>query len=790
MSGPALGQACPTPDELASFLRGDLPQPTFEAFADHLESCRECQASLAALPPSGDGLLSALRQVTLDDAPEERSWQADMSALEASSAEIFADTWREEEATESGPDMPDRLGEYRIISPIGRGGMGAVYKAVHVRLDKLVAIKVLPRERLSDAGAATRFQREMRAVGKLNHTNIVLATDAGEIDGSPFLVMEFVEGIDLARLIKRHGPVPVAEACELARQAALGLQYAHTNGLVHRDIKPSNLLLMDSADQPARGLVKVADLGLALLREVDDETAGAATSTNLLIGSLDYMAPEQASDAHRVDHRADLYSLGCTLYELLAGKPPFSVAGHQTRSQKIRAHGKSPVPSLSGACPQVPPALDALVARLLAKDPASRFATAAELAVALQPYCAGADLAGLLETSLEFTGAPARTRVAPPSRHKRTWAALLGCLAALLIASIVYIQTDQGTVEIESDDADVEVRIEQNGKLVSILDHKQNKQVRLRSGTYEAKLDQPDEDLELTAGGFTLKRGGKEVVKVRRATPPAAAWPFAADEAKSQQTRWAHYAQTTPRITNTVGMDLMLIPPGEFMMQPGYRVKLSKPYFLSAHEVTVKQFRQFVEATGYTSNLEAPDRGAVVVGAPEMVEVKGANWRTATPTGDDYPVIGISFNDAEQFCAWLSEREQKTYRVPTEAQWCWACRAGSGARYPSGDDPQTVDEFEWHNGNSGEQLHPVGKRKSNAWGLFDMNGNAVEWCRDWFIDPYPQGLVADPHGPAVGTFRVLRGGSFHDGPFPSTLRGAFGPQQSMTHIGFRVCRDP
>lgn len=407
----------------------------------------------------------------------------------------------------------------------------------------------------------------------------------------------------------------------------------------------------------------------------------------------------------------------------------------------------------------------------------------------MQPYCVGADLAGLLETSLDLTRGSARPAAVPPSRRKRTWAAILGSLAALLVAAVVYIQTDQGTVEIESDDANIEVRIEQNGKLVTILDHKQNKQVRLRSGVYEAKLDQPDEDLVLDTNGFTLKRGGKEVVKVRRTPPTAAAWPFMAEEAKRQQARWAHYLETTPRITNTVGMDLMLLPPGEFMMQPGYQVKLTKPFYLAAHEVTVRQFRQFVEASAYHSTLESPDRGAIIVGTPQMTETRGVNWRTSTPTGDDYPVTGLSFSDVEQFCA-LSQREHKTYRLPTEAEWCWACRAGSDSDYPSGNVPKTVDEFEWHSGNSGEQLHPVGKRMPNAWGLFDMNGNAVEWCPDWYSDPFPQGLVADPLGQAAGTFRVLRGGSFHDGPFPSRLRGALSPQQSMTHVGFRICRDP
>src|SRR5262249_40919805 len=171
------------------------------------------------------------------------------------------------------------LGHYRLVAKLGEGGMGAVYKAVHTKLERVVALKVLPAERLADPQAVTRFEREMRAVGKLQHPNIVAAHDAGEIDGTHYLVMELVEGSDLARLVRDRGPLPIAEACELIRQAALGLAHAHEHGLVHRDIKPSNLMLARAAQSSAPPTVKVLDLGLALLSDGHVEAAGELTST-------------------------------------------------------------------------------------------------------------------------------------------------------------------------------------------------------------------------------------------------------------------------------------------------------------------------------------------------------------------------------------------------------------------------------------------------------------------------------------------------------------------------------
>jgi len=222
------------------------------------------------------------------------------------------------------------IGHYKLLAKLGQGGMGAVYTALHTKLDKVVALKVLPAEKLRDEHAVARFEREMKAVGRLTHNNIVVAHDAGEADDKHYLVMEHVAGTDVGHLARRIGKLPVAEACEIIGQAAEGLQHAYENNLVHRDIKPSNLMLAND------GTVKLLDLGLARL-ESQERMSDELTSTGQLMGTMDYMSPEQAVDTHAVDIRADIYSLGATFYKLLAGRAPFFGEEYDTLGKRLVA---------------------------------------------------------------------------------------------------------------------------------------------------------------------------------------------------------------------------------------------------------------------------------------------------------------------------------------------------------------------------------------------------------------------------------------------------------------------
>jgi WD40 repeat protein/serine/threonine protein kinase len=407
---------CPGRDELAAFLEGKLSVQDLERIAAHLDACSRCLADLAALGSARDPLLAGLRH-----AAPASPFLAEPGCRQAVARFEAVGRGAARPGDPGGPaaaggTVRDQVGQYRLLEKLGQGGMGTVYKAQHTLLKRVVALKVIAAERMSDAKAVARFRREMEAVGQLQHPNIIAASDAGAADGIHFLVMEYVAGINLSQLVRRHGPMSVAAACEVIRQAAAGLQHAHTHGLVHRDLKPANLLLAPD------GVVKVLDLGLALLRG-EQPTGEELTEPGQVMGTFDYMAPEQALDTHAVDIRADVYSLGCTLYYLLAGQAPFGGPQYRSTLQKLLAHAKEPVPPIRVHRPEVAPELAALLERLLAKAPADRFATPAEVGSALKSWAAGSRLRELLvaagvrpvaETEVvESTPAPPASGLAP-----------------------------------------------------------------------------------------------------------------------------------------------------------------------------------------------------------------------------------------------------------------------------------------------------------------------------------------------------------------------------------------
>ncbi len=280
------------------------------------------------------------------------------------------------------PAALPQLPGYEVVREIGRGGMGVVYEAVHRAMGRRVAVKLIHPELLRHQAAVARFRREVRAGARLTHPNLVIAFSAGEAGASHFLAMELVEGENLAELLRRGGPLPVGRACEIIRQAALGLQHAHEAGLVHRDVKPHNLMLVRTNGLQPVGLVKVLDFGLAALAEDGAEPDGQ-TAPGTMMGTPDYMAPEQAEDSRSAGPPADVYSLGCTLFHLLTGQGPFPSG---TVMQKLLAHRREAPPSAPRLRPEVPPGLGAVLLRALAKRPQDRFGSAGELAEALRPF--------------------------------------------------------------------------------------------------------------------------------------------------------------------------------------------------------------------------------------------------------------------------------------------------------------------------------------------------------------------------------------------------------------------
>lgn len=338
------------------------------------------------------------------------------------------------------------LGNYVLLDKIGQGGMGAVYKAQHRRMKRIVALKMLPPSMLKDPAAAARFQREVEAAAKLRHPNIVAADDADEASGVHFLAMEFVEGQDLSALVKTSGPLPVAKAVNCILQAARGLDFAHKKGVIHRDIKPANLLL------DASGTVKILDMGLARIESgADAGTQAELTGTGMVMGTVDYMAPEQALSTRNADARADIYSLGLSLYYLIAGKPAYD---GETLMAKLLAHRDHPIPALQDAQARVPKPLEEVFRNMVAKKIEDRYQHMSVVVEALEGLGLGGSVTGSMEaraTALTLSSKErqllaskgtkkplgALTEVVSSERTKHLFAKIIGGAFATIIAPIL-----------------------------------------------------------------------------------------------------------------------------------------------------------------------------------------------------------------------------------------------------------------------------------------------------------------------------------------------------------------
>lgn len=402
----------PSPRDLHDYVAGRLNHGELKEIESHLADCLTCQDTLRGEVLHEDTVEGLLKSPApeLDFADEPDLGEA----IDALRRWALGRTAHAEHETRDDFSLcaggPFRLRDYELLSRLGSGGMGTVYEARHLKLGRLVAVKVLPSARTQDLAAIARFQREMLAAGGLDHPNIVRAFDAGEVDGKHFLVMELIDGMNLSDVLRVHGPLDVADACEIARQVAVGLEYAHSLGLIHRDIKPSNIMLSRSS---STNIVKILDLGLARILSqsatVDSDVSTMPTATppthateelthsHQLLGTPDYMAPEQCRPKSKnVDIRADIYSLGSTLYKLLSNTAPYSGPNYNTVAKKLHGLMHDPVPRLEERRPSLPLELVAIVHKMMHADPDKRFATPGEVAQELAVFTAGHNLSRLV----------------------------------------------------------------------------------------------------------------------------------------------------------------------------------------------------------------------------------------------------------------------------------------------------------------------------------------------------------------------------------------------------------
>ncbi len=439
---------CPTSEELRAFSLGELSEEQSDEMLGHVQTCDDCRSDLDT-DAAEDTLIKSLRSANSDAFADESDCQIAMAkALGALAASDAVDH------TELSQLLPKVLGDYEIVRSLGRGGMGNVYLARHQKLGREVALKVLSSHRLLQPRMRQRFDTEMRAVGQLSHPNIVTAYDAREVDDVAVLVTEYIDGLDVAQVLRRRGKLSIADACEIAKQTAQALDYVNQQGLVHRDIKPSNVMLSRDGD------VKLLDLGLARLR-VGDEDSPEMTATGQAMGTADYIAPEQVNDSRNVDIRADIYALGCTLFKMLSGRAPFGTDQYPTSFAKMTAHVSDAPPKLQDVASEVPKELASLVDQMIAKNPADRPANPAEVVKRLSNFSKSAALGQLAEDALNSgvvadlssNREPAAARRPTPvsffSRRVPIFAAigagLLGALVGLLLGITITINHPDGT---------------------------------------------------------------------------------------------------------------------------------------------------------------------------------------------------------------------------------------------------------------------------------------------------------------------------------------------------------
>ncbi|HBE65775.1 MAG TPA: serine/threonine protein kinase [Rhodopirellula baltica] len=452
---------CLSVEELNRLLDGQLSSDEFDSASKHVDECEQCQSRI---PDKWDALSSVAKAGTEEDSVLAES-ACQFAVARLMTAHIAS--------SHVSADLPiDQIGPYEILGKLGQGGMGMVCLARHNRLKRQCAIKLLPPHRVMEPGWLDRFDREMTTIAALEHPGIVRATDAGTHSGWHYLVMEHLDGMDVGKIAYRLGSLPVADACEIARQSAVALMHVHETGLIHRDVKPSNLMLTRD------GTVKLLDLGLVLAGDDPLATDDRLTTVGHLMGTLPAMSPEQLLDSRKVQPASDIYSLGATLYRLISGRwPHANEGGLAARVLAITSESnRSTPPPLSRLEPSVESELQTFVDQMMHRQPDQR-PSGSVVAERLATWSGDANLKALLKRAeaTPVSDAPitpsfslaTKPASPPPGGGKHNWTAWFGPLgwfaAAILLATVVIqIKTDKGLVTVTTDGKDTQVAVEKN----------------------------------------------------------------------------------------------------------------------------------------------------------------------------------------------------------------------------------------------------------------------------------------------------------------------------------------
>lgn len=559
----AMYAKCPTSEHLRQWITCPIDDDQTQEILNHITTCQQCEGVVERLEAEHPPVMRALGELASD---AEQIPAAELSRILASIDKL--PDLRDGSNRKERPLPRKTIRSYELRALIGSGGMGDVFSAYHPELDRLVAIKLLPPHRHGSTKDIDRFRRERKALAGLDHPNIVRAIDAGEEEGIDFLVMELVDGVDANSLHQDGQTISVANACEIARQTAIGLQYIYEQGMIHRDIKPSNLII------DRNGVVRILDLGLA---RYSDSFASkpAMTETGQLMGSIDFMAPEQARDSRRVNILADIFSLGATCFKLLSGR---TVLGDQLSAMdKVVALSSGSTPDVSECVQHVPDAVCNILQKMLEWDATQRYQEPNDVALALEPYCENADLRTLVqntisssyhatisiskidtpvdgrwleespselvplpileevekESSTSPTGLSAfkteeivqrwekdqsslADKKRPSSNPFWKWSFVGSVATMVLLAVVITISTNGGEIRIECSDPNLEVEIVRNKTTAETWGVGQLAEYTwFRSGDYEVRIPgNADGRIELENNKFSLSRRGRQIVVI------------------------------------------------------------------------------------------------------------------------------------------------------------------------------------------------------------------------------------------------------------------------------------
>jgi eukaryotic-like serine/threonine-protein kinase len=656
------------------------------------------------------------------------------------------------------PQLPDevgRLGGYRVLKLLGEGGMGYVFLAEDGALQRAVALKVMKPDVICEENAKERFFREARAAARVKHDHVITIHQVGEERGVPYLALEYLEGYSLDKALKERGEVSLKEAVRITREIASGLQAAHRQGLIHRDIKPANIWL-----EAPDGRVKILDFGLA--RHLVEDTH--LTKTGEVVGTPAYMSPEQARD-RGIDHRSDLFSLGIILYRLCCGQQPFH--GSTTMAILTSLAVDDPImPSQHNRL--IPIYLEQVILRLLEKEASNRYQSAQELVEALAAIENRAGIVGQLQAATEVSN------LAPPSVMRAVPRADEETPMERMLAVKTSVTPPPPSEPAEAPQSKTRLFFVAGllGFCVASM------WVIVFKGQNRAPVGMHDEAPPENVEPAPIKP--RERPQRVGEAPPTAMAPFETKQARGFQDAWAKHLGEPVEFENSIRMPLVLIPPGKFMMGapdnepsstkgevPQHEVDITRPFYLGATEVTQEQYERVMKSN--------PSKFKKDVGG-----------------GPNHPVEQISWLDADAFCQKLSSLPEeaaagRVYRLPTEAEWEYACRAGTQTAYFQATRP--LGDYAWYQENT-SKTQPVRQRQPNPWGLFDMTGNVWEWCSDYYQETYyEQKESKDPSGPLAGADRVMRGGAWSTPARScrSAYRTGLVPVFRHETFGFRVC---